>query len=197
MPRHEAGYGCRCEIEPELEKLTVNAGAPHVGFSLAVRRISSVISGPFFGRPPVARLFQGQNSLKPLRCQPVAQNARSTRVSLGRFVSRFKMANCYRKARFSRASSRCPLKLDLAGARRAKIRSNMRERELDSDLEIINDCAVYGVLRRHSISFDDMKLVDMLPAQAKQPEAFLELRTGIAREINLGELIPEMPIARQ
>jgi len=25
MPRHEAGYGCRCEIEPELEKLTVNA----------------------------------------------------------------------------------------------------------------------------------------------------------------------------
>ena len=26
MPRHEAGNGCRCEIESELEKLTVNTG---------------------------------------------------------------------------------------------------------------------------------------------------------------------------
>jgi len=70
-------------------------------------------------------------------------------VSLGRFVFRFKMVNCCRKATFSSTSSRCGLKLDLAVERRPKIRSNMRERELDSDREIINECAVYGVLRRH------------------------------------------------
>ena len=70
-------------------------------------------------------------------------------VSRGRFVFRFKMANDCRKARFSRASSRCDLKLDLAVERRPKISSNMREREPASDGKIINDCASHGVLRRH------------------------------------------------
>lgn len=59
------------------------------------------------------------------------------------------MARCCREAKFSRASSRRDLRLDLAVASRAQSKSIVRVSELDPKHENVNDCALDGVLRRN------------------------------------------------
>ncbi len=91
-----------------------------------IRRMSSRISLGAGGRPGLPRLdFQVQNARNPFRCQPMTvsgltitsasrqrgqrrermtQNKRSSVRSHGRRLSRFRIATCWRRARFSRCS---------------------------------------------------------------------------------------------
>jgi hypothetical protein len=73
------------------------------------------------------------------RPQSATQNVRSALLSLERLVLRCRMASCCRKAKFSRASSRCDLRLDLAVASRAYIKSIIRLGELDPERRNFND----------------------------------------------------------
>ena len=92
---------------PSLSSSPWIRGAPHIGFSRLSRRIKSRTSIGTAGRPGCPRrIFQVQNSRKPLRCQAItvsgftitradrqsaqtpdsqAQRNRSAAVNLGRF----------------------------------------------------------------------------------------------------------------
>jgi len=112
---------------PSLSSSPWILGAPQSGLAFAILRIKSRISGLIGGRPgPLSRDLNFQNSLKPFRChrmtvsglttingscqllqkrQSMIQKRRSFVRIWGRFLWRFRMANCWRSARFSRARS--------------------------------------------------------------------------------------------
>jgi hypothetical protein len=101
-------------------------GAPHVGFSTFMRRISWRISELISGRPGRRHLDRTrQNNRNPARCQDTTvsgctmikaslhpdhtrrstiQNSRSRRCNRGRDCFRLKTASCWRRATASRAS---------------------------------------------------------------------------------------------
>ena len=120
-------------VRSEMEKPSIfNSpwirGAPHVGFSVTIRKISSRNSLLTHFRPArvLCRERHVQYSLKPARCQAATvsgrtitsvrfhpdQNRRSITqktlsgvVSLGRQRCPFKTASCCRKAKISRSNS--------------------------------------------------------------------------------------------
>jgi hypothetical protein len=96
----------------------------HVGFSRAMRTITSTTAGSSGGRP-AQRDRRAQKRTKPRRCRPITvsgftttrasahrdlaresttQNARSTGRRRGRGAARCKTASCWRRARFSATS---------------------------------------------------------------------------------------------
>ena len=128
---------------PSFASSPCTRGAPQRGLALLMFRISSRISGATPGRPGLRRrLFHAQYRLNPQRCQRTTvsgftmtrtlsqsvqilrnstQNPRSTFESRGRFTERRRMASCWRRATFSRASLRRALK---AGDESANKRRN-------------------------------------------------------------------------
>ena len=120
---------------PSFASSPCTRGAPQRGLALLMFRISSRISGATLGRPGLRRrLFQVQYRLNPQRCQRMTvsgftmtrtlsqsvqilrnstQNTRSTFESRGRFTERRRTASCWRRATFSRASSRRALKVEM------------------------------------------------------------------------------------
>jgi hypothetical protein len=121
--------------KPSLSSSPWMRGAPQPTLSRAISRMRVRISASVRGRPRRLRLVQLQYRANPLRCQRITvagctiakavrhsghtrasttQNARSARLSLGRFAWRRRTASSCRRARFSSASSR----RDLARPRR-------------------------------------------------------------------------------
>lgn len=97
------------------------------------------------GRPP-RRLFQAQYRRNPSRChrttvsgciaitlsrqlatnrEKAIQNKRSVLFGRARFTVRFNMTTCWRRARFSRASSRCDFSDEKSDATIARISANI------------------------------------------------------------------------
>jgi hypothetical protein len=123
--------------KPSLSNSPWMRGAPQPTLSRAICRMRLRISAALRGRPPRLWLFQLQYRANPLRCQRITvagctivkavrhsghtrasttQNARSARLSLGRFTWCRSTASCCRSARFSSASARRDLRLDRAAA---------------------------------------------------------------------------------
>ena len=109
----------------------------------------------------------------------------------GVWFVRFRTASCCRKARFSRASSRCDLRLDRAVASRAYKQVKHQGGELDPEDGNVNDCALDEVLRRHSavaretVPFCALMGLVIPPEVVQLAWAVLEDRSATEREVKL------------
>jgi len=133
--------------KPSMSSSPWILGAPQRGLALAILRISRLTSGEtssFLGVRQ--RDFQRQKRRKPARCQRTTvsgltmtsasaqrdqiwerptQNARSARRRRGRGADRWRVASCWRRARFSRASSARVRKAERRLASRFRSRASM------------------------------------------------------------------------
>ena len=126
-------YECQVELKPVLRHNFIRLvspwirGAPHSGLARAIFLTRARICELTEGRPPCGCESRAQNNRKRLRCHLVTvsgctirracrrpfhsraihtQNRRSLFRNRGRGVVRLRIANCCRRARFPKRSSR-------------------------------------------------------------------------------------------